>query len=333
MATEITDNNANAPVGRIYFDAECRFCAAHRRRWGPIFERRGFVWLPLQTPGAAHRLGVTESRLREEMWLQLADGRTRSGVDAWSALMRHVWWVWPLGIMLALPGFNAGARVLYRWIARNRHCLGGACTIHSHGKASPSARRMVMLAGLAVALTAVLWSWRVATFAPREATLAPTHRHAAHVDPTTVLGLPRLHWPEPRVLRPGHILPRQSTRRWHATRAGRLWVSGALLEGADPRRLIRVRSAALPRQWLASGRARRGQRCVHLFADRLRLGGAESSDLMSLVSFHPFKPLLRAWNCLRWTCREALNRATRKGRRRNGSGRPRHRHAAFLELP
>jgi len=134
MNTEITDNKATLPSGWIYFDAGCRFCVAHRRRWGRVFEDRGFIWLPLQTLGAAERLGITESQLLAEMWLQLANGRTFGGVNAWGALLRRVWWLWPLGILLGLPGFNAAARVLYRWIAKNRHCLGGACTIPSQGK-------------------------------------------------------------------------------------------------------------------------------------------------------------------------------------------------------
>ena len=136
MNTEITDNSVSSALGWIYFDAECRFCVAHPRHWGRIFERRGFVWLPLQTPGAAERLGVTEAQLRAEMWLQFADGRTFSGVNAWSAQMRRVWWLWPLGAVLALPGFNAGARWVYRWIARHRYCLGGTCRIHAAGKAA-----------------------------------------------------------------------------------------------------------------------------------------------------------------------------------------------------
>jgi predicted DCC family thiol-disulfide oxidoreductase YuxK len=132
MDTEITDNNGAKPAGSIYFDADCPFCVAYRRRWGRVFERRGFVWLPLQTPGAAHRLGVTDAQLRAAMWLQLADGRQLSGVTALSVLTRRVWWLWPLGVILALPCFSPAARVLYRWIAKNRHCWGGTCTIHSH---------------------------------------------------------------------------------------------------------------------------------------------------------------------------------------------------------
>ena len=131
--------------GRVFYDAECRFCVAGRRRWGVLFERRGFVWLPLQTPGTAARLGITENQLRAEMWLQRADGRVTSGVGAWSELLRQVWWLWPLGMLIALPGFNALARVLYRWIARNRHCLGGHCPIHSHPSPQPRHRAFLEL--------------------------------------------------------------------------------------------------------------------------------------------------------------------------------------------
>ena len=133
MNAEISDDAAEQPVGWIFFDAECRFCVGHRQRWGRIFERRGFVWLPLQTPGTAERLGVTEWQLHAEMWLHLSDGRKYSGVNAWSAQMRHVWWLWPLGVVLALPGFNVLAHVGYRWIATHRHCIGGACRIPKRG--------------------------------------------------------------------------------------------------------------------------------------------------------------------------------------------------------
>lgn len=134
MHTEITDNNVSPPTGAIYFDADCRFCVANRQRWGRIFERRGFVWLPLQTPGVAERLGISDQALRAEMWLRLADSRKFGGANAWAVLLRGVWWLWPLGFALALPGFNAVGRGFYRWIAKNRHCLGGACAIPSPKK-------------------------------------------------------------------------------------------------------------------------------------------------------------------------------------------------------
>ena len=129
MNTEITDTKAAKPAGWIYFDGECRFCVAHRKRWGSVFERRGFVWMPLQTAGTAERLGITDAQLQAEMWLELADGRKLSGINAWSAQMRQVWWLWPVGVVLAAPGFNTVGRAVYRWIAKHRHCIGGVCTI------------------------------------------------------------------------------------------------------------------------------------------------------------------------------------------------------------
>jgi predicted DCC family thiol-disulfide oxidoreductase YuxK len=134
VPTEITDAKVPPPAGTIYFDADCRFCVANRQRWGLGFERRGFAWLPLQTPGTAERLGITDQALRAQMWLRLADGRKFGGVNAWGLLLRRVWWLWPLGFVLTLPGCNAAGRGLYRWIAKNRQCLGGACTMPAHRK-------------------------------------------------------------------------------------------------------------------------------------------------------------------------------------------------------
>ena len=143
----------------MFYDAECRFCVAGRTRWGGLFERRGFAWLPLQTPGVAARLGVTETQLLEEMWLQTADGRVASGVNAWSVLMRTVWWLWPLGMLLGVPGVNAIARLSYRWIARNRYCLGGSCRIHSHGESRFNAGDLLLLAVLVAIFVALGRSW------------------------------------------------------------------------------------------------------------------------------------------------------------------------------
>jgi len=129
MHTEITDNKANLPTGWIFFDAECRFCVANRRRWGRIFERPGFVWLPLQTPGTAERLGITPELLMAEMWVLPAGAPPLNGVDAWIGLMRYVWWLRPLAVMLNLPGIKRLAQSVYRSIARNRYCIAGRCRI------------------------------------------------------------------------------------------------------------------------------------------------------------------------------------------------------------
>jgi len=137
MPTEITEHKVKMPAGWIFFDAECRFCVTARRRWGRIFERRGFVWLPMQTPGTAERLGVTPERLKAEMWLLPAGASPLSGVKAWIGLMRRVWWLKVPAVALGLPGIKRLAQAGYGWIARNRYCIAGRCRLsprHLHHK-------------------------------------------------------------------------------------------------------------------------------------------------------------------------------------------------------
>jgi predicted DCC family thiol-disulfide oxidoreductase YuxK len=129
MNTEMTENDNAAPAGWIFFDANCPLCAAGRRSCGPLFERRGFVWLPMQTPGSAERLGITPERLNAEMWVLPAGAPPQNGVDAWIGLMRHVWWLKPLAGLLGLPGIKRLAQAVYGWIARHRYRLARLCRI------------------------------------------------------------------------------------------------------------------------------------------------------------------------------------------------------------
>ncbi len=122
-------------AGWIYFDGECPLCAAGVTRWGGLWARRGFRWLPLQTPGVAARLGLTEKALHEEMRLLLPDGQVKGGAEAWAILLRAVWWLWPLGALLGVPGLRRLGRFSYRWIADHRHCWSGGCA------SSPPAQR------------------------------------------------------------------------------------------------------------------------------------------------------------------------------------------------
>jgi len=121
-----------SPRGWVFYDGECRFCVRGATRWGSLFAQRGFHWLPLQTPGTTTRLGMDETALREEMKLLHADGRVVGGVDAWVVLFGSVWWLWPLGALLGLPGGRWLGGVGYRWVARNRYCLGGKCKLPHH---------------------------------------------------------------------------------------------------------------------------------------------------------------------------------------------------------
>lgn len=127
----MTDKDATGRAGWVFYDADCPLCVAGVRRIGGLFVRRGFVWEPLQAQDAAARLGLSHSELLGEMKLLLAGDRVVGGADAWAELFRSVWWLWPLGWLMRLPGLRGLSHTAYRWLARNRYCLSGACRLRS----------------------------------------------------------------------------------------------------------------------------------------------------------------------------------------------------------
>jgi len=96
---------------------------------GRLFERRGFLFRPLQEPWVAPALGVTPDELRREMKLRRQNGQVVGGMEAWRELGRSVWWLWPFVLMSGWPGFRGLADWGYRWIAENRYCLSGVCPL------------------------------------------------------------------------------------------------------------------------------------------------------------------------------------------------------------
>ncbi|HKE88010.1 MAG TPA: DUF393 domain-containing protein [Vicinamibacterales bacterium] len=111
----------------IYYDGDCRLCAGTARRLEQVLSRRHLALRPLQTTGAATILGVSEEQLLEEVRLHLDDGSVLGGANAVVEIARRIWWAWPLWAMSRAPGVMPRLHHLYRWVARNRYCLSGAC--------------------------------------------------------------------------------------------------------------------------------------------------------------------------------------------------------------
>ena len=64
-----------------------------------------------------------------EIHLQLADGCEFGGANALVEIARRIWWAWPLGMFIGLPGIKTMSAAFYRCFACRRHCLGGACML------------------------------------------------------------------------------------------------------------------------------------------------------------------------------------------------------------
>ena len=148
--------------GHLFFDGTCTMC----RRWAERVRgilARGGVKVVLFDSGADE----------EEMRLNWNDGREYGGVDALILLCGRVWWAWPFFGLTHVPGVGWLLRNAYRWIAKNRHCIGGSCAIGNSGggrTASHSARLgWFLLIGLVSysviageGLAGWVWMWMIA---------------------------------------------------------------------------------------------------------------------------------------------------------------------------
>lgn len=116
--------------GWVLYDADCGFCERWLRHWRPTLERHGFSVDALQADWVSRALHMPIEELLGDIRLLNPDGTVASGVDAYLAVMRRIWWAWPLYRILSLPGFNAAMHAGYRWFARNRYCISGQCKVH-----------------------------------------------------------------------------------------------------------------------------------------------------------------------------------------------------------
>lgn len=121
--TEMTDNIR----AWVFYDHHCPVCRASLARWRDTFEKRGVEFAPLQSPWVREKLGLAPGQLPGEMKLLTREGRSLGGPRALAWMCRRVWWMWPLGVVMDLPLIRLLTRIGYRWVARNRYCLGDVC--------------------------------------------------------------------------------------------------------------------------------------------------------------------------------------------------------------
>ncbi len=129
--SEISEMTDTAKEAALFFDADCRFCSALAGRFGPLLRGREFAIEPLQGGVAQRRLGMEPGEALTEMKVITREGGTVGGAEAVVYLARFVWWGVPIRLLARLPGGMGLLRRGYRWVARNRACVGGACGVRT----------------------------------------------------------------------------------------------------------------------------------------------------------------------------------------------------------
>jgi predicted DCC family thiol-disulfide oxidoreductase YuxK len=148
--TEITDTDEFR--GWVLYDAECRLCTGMVGRLRGLLAARHLAVLPLQTPWVRERLALPEPELLAEMRLLKPDGTVFGGADAFLEVCRYYRAAWPLYQLGRIPVVAKLLHAGYRWVARNRYCISGACGVtrpatdarKQHGKTLALFRRLTL---------------------------------------------------------------------------------------------------------------------------------------------------------------------------------------------
>lgn len=118
----------------LLYDGNCPFCLGIIDRWRGTLESRGFALAPLQTDWVRNRLSMPEEELLKEMRLLTADEKVFGGVDAYMFIWREIWWCYPFWFLAHVPGVRFLMDIAYRWVAKNRMCLSGACSLTNESR-------------------------------------------------------------------------------------------------------------------------------------------------------------------------------------------------------
>jgi predicted DCC family thiol-disulfide oxidoreductase YuxK len=74
-------------------------------------------------------LRIEEEGFPKEMRLRRRDGSFLGGIDAIAWMCRRAPGLWIAGVLISTPGIHWMASRIYRWVARNRFCLGDLCEV------------------------------------------------------------------------------------------------------------------------------------------------------------------------------------------------------------
>ena len=120
----------------IVYDGECRFCIWSTDRVKRLDRKGQFDYVPRQTPGVEERFPfLTQSDFNTGLRLIIGADTVFVGADAVYEIYRRMPPFHLVAWIYRLPLLHGLCRMVYGWIARNRHRLGrvecdtGACTI------------------------------------------------------------------------------------------------------------------------------------------------------------------------------------------------------------
>jgi predicted DCC family thiol-disulfide oxidoreductase YuxK len=118
--------------GWVLYDGECGFCTRWVGFWARTLRGHGFEPAALQEEWVSEKLAMPMDALLADIRLLTPTSELISGAGVYLYVTRRIWWAFPFSAIFSLPGFNWIIRTGYRWFARNRYCVSGACRLKPH---------------------------------------------------------------------------------------------------------------------------------------------------------------------------------------------------------
>ncbi|RLS76502.1 MAG: DUF393 domain-containing protein [Planctomycetota bacterium] len=116
------------PRDTVLFDGRCRFCIGQIAMLRRLDVAGRLTFTSLHDPSvAADFPELSPQALQAEMFVVDREGHARGGAQGWRYLTRRLPLLWPVAVLLHVPGSLPLWNWMYRLIARNRHRLAGSC--------------------------------------------------------------------------------------------------------------------------------------------------------------------------------------------------------------
>jgi hypothetical protein len=120
---------ANRPVkDKVIYDGQCRFCRSQIAVLRRLDLGGRFDFVSLHDPSVLRDLPeISPEEMLSQMYVVDRQGRARGGAEAVRYLSRKLPLLWPLALLLHLPGTMPIWNAAYRFVARNRMRIAGSC--------------------------------------------------------------------------------------------------------------------------------------------------------------------------------------------------------------
>jgi predicted DCC family thiol-disulfide oxidoreductase YuxK len=112
----------------VLYDGRCRFCRSQVALLRKASLGRPIDFISLHDPIVAERFPeLTHDDLMRQMYVIDPGGRARGGAEAVRYVSRRLPLLWPLALLLHIPGSLPVWKSLYGFVARHRLSIAGSC--------------------------------------------------------------------------------------------------------------------------------------------------------------------------------------------------------------